>query len=258
MDDFSWVVWRLVHRRLKFPDGVRGSRALGSSRLVILRCPPSRTHSTHSRLWHRLASHPSLSCSHIPRYDKIPHITAVLQTRHFINISVRSFVDKVFEHHLSTWMTSSYPSPARSTPLPTDATFMKKFNSSTGDPDPLVQQKLAKTMQLNFRSGIGELIWAMTTCRPDLAFSSVKLSQSNTCPHKIHFHGLKHALKFLYNSKDDGLCFWRTKPRMELPEGPIPPINSNRQDILLDDHPQFDASTIHAYADSDWATCVKT
>jgi len=135
---------------------------------------------------------------------------------------------------------------------------MKKFNSSTGNPDPLVQQMLAKTMQLNYRSGIGELIWAMTTCRPDLAFTSVKLSQSNSCPHEIHFHGLEHTLKFLYNSKDDGLYFWRTKPRTELLEGPIPPINSNRQDILLDDRPQFDAFTIHAYADSDWATWVKT
>jgi hypothetical protein len=74
----------------------------------------------------------------------------VLQTRHYIKISVRSFINKVFEHHLSTWMKSVYPSPARSIPLPTDATFMKKFNSSTGDPDPLVQQKLAKTMQLNY------------------------------------------------------------------------------------------------------------
>jgi len=182
----------------------------------------------------------------------------VLQTRHYIKISVRSFIDKVFEQHLATWMKSTYPSPARSTPLPTDATFMKKFNSSSGDPDPKAQQKLAKTMQLNFRSGVGELIWAMTTCRPDLAFSSVKLSQSNSCPHEIHYHGLKHALKFLYNSKDVGLYFWRTQPRPELPEGPLPPINSNRQDILLDGRPQFDATTAHAYADSDWATCVKT
>ena len=45
---------------------------------------------------------------------------------------------------------------------------------------------------------------------------------------------------------------------MEFPEGPIPVINSNRQDILLGDHPQFKASTIHTYADSDWATCIKT
>ena len=74
----------------------------------------------------------------------------VLQTRHYIKISVRSLVDKVFEHHLSTWMKSTYPSPTRSTSLPTDATFMKKFNSSTGDPDPLAQQKLVMTMQLNY------------------------------------------------------------------------------------------------------------
>jgi hypothetical protein len=40
----------------------------------------------------------------------------VLQTRHYIKISVHSFVDKVFEHHLSTWMKSAYPSPARSNP----------------------------------------------------------------------------------------------------------------------------------------------
>ncbi len=132
----------------------------------------------------------------------------ILQTRHYIKISVRLFVNKVFEHHLSTWMKSAYLSPTRSTPLPTDAMFMKKFNSSTGDPDPLVQQKLTKTMQLNYQLGFGELIWAMTTCQLNLAFTSVKLSQSNSCPHEIHFRSLKHALKYLYNSKDGGLYFW--------------------------------------------------
>ena len=141
---------------------------------------------------------------YLDMYNRI----VVLQTQHYIKLSFRSFVDKVFEHHLSTWMKSAYPRPVRSTPLPTNATFMNKFNSTTGDPDPLVQQKLAMTMQLNDRSGVGELIWAMTTCRPDLAFTSVKLSQSNSYPHKIHFHGLKHALKYLYNSKDDGIYFW--------------------------------------------------
>ncbi len=106
--------------------------------------------------------------------------------------------------------------------------------------------------------GRGELIWAMTTCRPDLAYASVKLSQANTCPHELHFHGLKHALKYLSNSRDNGLYFWRTKPQMELQEGPIPTIKSNRQDILLENCPQFDATVAHAYADSDWATCIKT
>ncbi len=52
--------------------------------------------------------------------------------------------------------------------------------------------------------------------------------------------------------------YWRTAPWLELKEGPLPRINSNKQDLLLDDRPQHDASTLHAYADSDWATCVKT
>ena len=113
-------------------------------------------------------------------------------------------------------------------------------------------------MQLTYHSGVGKLIWAMTTCRPDLSYAGVKLSQSNSCPHELHYHGLKHALKFLYTTHDNGLYFWRTSPRMELPEGPIPPIYSNKHDILLDNRPQFDANVAHAYLDSDWAACVKT
>jgi hypothetical protein len=182
----------------------------------------------------------------------------VIQTRFYIKLNVKTYIEKIFEPYFSTWMKTSYPSPARSTPLPSDATWLKKFNAAIGDPDPKAQAKLAKAMKLNYRSGVGELIWAMTTCRPDLAYSSVKLSQSNSCPHELHFHGLKHALKFMYNSREDGLYFWRTAPRLELPEGPLPSINSNKTDIILDNRPQFNATTAHAYADSNWATCVKT
>jgi hypothetical protein len=91
-----------------------------------------------------------------------------------------------------------------------------------------------------------------------LPLPTLNFLQSNSCPHELHFHGLKHALKFLYASQDNGLYFWRTSPHSELPEGPLPPVHSNKQDILLDNQPQFDAHIAHAYSDSDWATCVKT
>jgi hypothetical protein len=45
---------------------------------------------------------------------------------------------------------------------------------------------------------------------------------------------------------------------MELPEGPLPPVHSNKQDLLLDNCPEHDATVLIAYADSNWATCVKT
>jgi hypothetical protein len=36
----------------------------------------------------------------------------------------------------------------RPTPLPSDPTWFKKFNAAIGDPDPDVQKKLSKSMQL--------------------------------------------------------------------------------------------------------------
>ncbi len=76
------------------------------------------------------------------------------------------------------------------TPFPCDPNWYKKINAATGYPDPKKKADLSKCMNLSYRSSVGELIWAMTTCRPDLAFVSVKLSQSNSCPHGHHYHGL--------------------------------------------------------------------
>ena len=183
----------------------------------------------------------------------------VTQTRDYIKISSHTFVTKICEKYLNTWMKHYTTTADRPTPLPTDPAWIKLFNSATGDPDSATQAKLSKQMQLTYRAGVGELIWAMTTTRPDLAFASVKLSQANYAPAATHFHGLKHALKYLYSTKDDGIYFWRTAPRGELQVGPPPQISSNKQDLLLSTpRPEHAAHIAHAYADSDWGTCVKT
>jgi hypothetical protein len=75
--------------------------------------------------------------------------------------------------------------------LPHNVKWIKNFNVATGDPDKKFQAALAKQMQLTYRSGVGELIWAMTTCRPDLAYTSMKLNQFNTSSDNIHYHSLK-------------------------------------------------------------------
>jgi hypothetical protein len=62
----------------------------------------------------------------------------------------------------------------------------------------------------------------------------------------------------MYTTRDDGLYFWQTKPRVELFKGPLPMVHSNKLDLLMDTRPEHDATTLHVYADSDWATCVKT
>jgi hypothetical protein len=122
----------------------------------------------------------------------------------------------------------------RPTPLTSDPTWLKKFDMAIGNPDPTVQKKLAQTMQLTYCSGVGELIWAMTMTCPNLTYASVKLSQANCCPHDHHYHGVKHALKYLYATRNDGIYFWHTAPHPELNKGLLPCVNSNKQDLLLD------------------------
>ena len=134
-------------------------------------------------------------------------------------------------------------------PLASNPTWMKKFNTATGDPDKKVQAKLAKDMKLLYCSGVGELIWAMTMCRPDLVYVAVKLSQANHCPHEHHYHGPRHALKYLYVTKDDGIYFWRSTPR---PSKPSPNCLQQQTRPPYDRQwPEFDANILHAYVDSD-------
>ncbi len=38
---------------------------------------------------------------------------------------------------------------------------------------------------------------------------------------------------------------------------PMTTINSNKQDLILNNQPKHNANTLHAHADLDWATCVK-
>ena len=159
----------------------------------------------------------------------------VYQTRNYIKINIKTFVAKAFTKHISTWMKTSSPTPNRATPLPSGDKWLKLFNNATGETNPKRQATLAKEQQLSYRSGVGELIWAITACHPDLAYTDVKLSQSNTAPDTIHYNGLKHALKFLYNSRDNGIYFWCTAPRSELPEGPTPTTNSNKTTSSLTD-----------------------
>jgi hypothetical protein len=88
----------------------------------------------------------------------------VIQTRYYIKLNLKTYVTKIFEPYLATWMKTAYPTPTRSTPLPSDPTWLKKFNAAIGDPDKSAQAKLAKSMQLNYQLGVGKLLWAMTAC----------------------------------------------------------------------------------------------
>jgi hypothetical protein len=92
----------------------------------------------------------------------------VAQTRDYIKVSCTTFINKICEKYLISWMQNFTSTDDCLMPLPPDPTWYKKFNAAVGDPDPKVQAKLAKQMQLTYRSSVGELIWAMTSHLPAL------------------------------------------------------------------------------------------
>ena len=181
----------------------------------------------------------------------------ILQTRDYVKISVRTYIERIMAKHLASWMTVK-DMPDRPTPLPTRTQFIRTFLSAVGDSDEKKQKALAEKMGFGYRNGIGELIYAMITCRPDLSYAVVRSAQYSACPHEQHYNGIKHLLKYLYLTRDDGLYFWRSEPNENLPAIAPPKIHSRAHDLLLDGRPNHSPSDLHAYVDAEWATCPNT
>jgi hypothetical protein len=82
--------------------------------------------------------------------------------------------------------------------------------------------------------------------------------QSSVCPAEIHYHAIKHILKYLYLTWHDCLHYWHPQPNESLLHADLPKIYSEAHDLLLDSHPVLESLDLHGYVDSDWATCSKT
>jgi hypothetical protein len=100
----------------------------------------------------------------------------VIQTSHYIKIDCHTYIDKICAKYLDLWLNKVSLSENRPTPPPSDSTWLKKFNAAIGPNYPKELVALEASMQIKFLAGVGKLIWAMTMCRLDIAFTSIKLS----------------------------------------------------------------------------------
>ena len=75
--------------------------------------------------------------------------------------------------------------------------------------------KLAIETGLKFSSGIGELLFAANTCRPDIMYVVIKLSQFSQQPTKIHYQAVKH-LQISQKNYRRRTIFLETKTRQRM------------------------------------------
>ena len=182
------------------------------------------------------------------------------QTEDYIKVSCETYLDRILEKYFTAPINLRVDDIGRvkPTPLPNRPTFQNSFLNAKGDPDPKAQADLAKRMGFGYRNAIGELIYAMVTCRPDLSYSVVRTSQFSACPAEVHYHGIRHMLKYLFLTKSDGIHYWRQQPNKTLIHRTPPQINSNLHDLHLDGRPKDNATSIAGWVDSDWAGCPQT
>eukprot|EP00804_Cyclotella_cryptica_P030736 CCRYP_009176-RA/>CCRYP_009176-RA protein AED:0.05 eAED:-0.06 QI:0/-1/0/1/-1/1/1/0/645 len=184
----------------------------------------------------------------------------VQQTRNYIKISAETYIEKMGSKYLELWHKEIPLTAERPLPIPTHESFLKTFHQAVGNNDPNTLATLQQRYHFGYRNGVGELIYAMVTCRPDISTVTVKCAQHSANPAEIHFQAVKHAIKYLVATRKDGIYFWRATPQMDLPEQPIPICATSLHGPLPPDvhRPNHDCLQLHAYTDSDWATCTKT
>ena len=92
----------------------------------------------------------------------------------------------------------------------------------------------------------------MVTCRPDIAFPLIKLSQYSANPGEVHYKAVISLFQYLHATRTQGLTYWRSEPHPELDEQPPPKIHkgnfSTNNTIEVDTPDQ-----LHGAVDSDWA-----
>ena len=174
----------------------------------------------------------------------------ITQAKYFVKLSNPTYIDKLIEEH--EWLLhdsniSNIPSPVKN-----EQTFNQRMETASPPTNDKLKIELQNEMGLNYRQAIGELIYLMVTCRPDISFPLIKLSQYSSNPAAEHYEAVKQILRYIKTTRDDGIYFWRTNPRDDLPNLPLPQQNSNDTHIV-DGTTRIDsAETIHGLVDSDW------
>ena len=178
----------------------------------------------------------------------------VLQSRWYIKIYAKTYLAKTLLPYFEDWL--DIPSKPLPIPLGTNEKFHNELYKATGNPDTKVQAALSKRMGFGYRKAIGELIWPMTTCHPDLSQAVVKCSQASAAPTETHYNAIKSIFQYLAATSNDGIYFWRTAPRMDLPEDDLPTIHSTPQDIRMQGRPKEEPLNLCGYMDSSWGDCL--
>ena len=111
-------------------------------------------------------------------------------------------------------------------------------------------------MGFKYRSTIGELIFVLMTARPDICCQVINLCQYNNNPAKKYHEAIKVLVAYLWDTKGQGIYYWRKEPNMLLQKRKMPKV---RDDSYKPTRPEefSDPTQEFTYEDSDWVGDTK-
>jgi hypothetical protein len=178
----------------------------------------------------------------------------VLQTRWYIKISCQDYILKILTAH--AWLDLNASSRQPSPTMRSDSTNQQQLGLELAErpTSPQQQHTIEDQTGFSYCTAIGELKFALVPARSEISMATTKLSQYGTNPAYIHYQAIRTVFAFPNNTRDDGMwIYWRTKPRPDLPEGPIPqPYISPTDALPL--IPSSSPTVPQGFSDSDWGS----
>jgi len=187
-----------------------------------------------------------IEVKHLGRIDRFNGMD-IHQTRHFVKITCEKYLHKMIKGHADLLQHV----PINPVPLPADNNYIKSLETATVPTTIPEKLQLKQEMGFNYRQLIGEIIFPMMKCRPEIAPHGIKLSQYMENPAREHYQAIRDILSYLSKTIDDGIYYWRKTPRMDLPDVALPTIHQDN--YLMEDNTPNDGD-LYGYTDSDWAT----
>jgi deoxyuridine 5'-triphosphate nucleotidohydrolase len=175
------------------------------------------------------------------------------QTKSYIKLHCAKYLTTMLNKH--GWVTTAASQSVSPTPFHTDRNTLRNLQECT---PPITQQakmELQTKMGFSYRQLMGEIMYPMVKCRPDISPHAILLSQFMDNPGEAHYLALKEVALFLAHTIQDGIHYWRPVPHPDLPFAPDP--TTQPDNYTLQETRGYNSITLIGYVDSDWAANIK-
>ena len=177
----------------------------------------------------------------------------VEQTQRYVKLTCSKYITKLEKSY--PWL-SQIPKTNLPLPFNADKYHLNKLLTCTPPATDADRLALEKRMGVKYRKLMGEILFPMVKCRPDISSHAIILSQFMANPGEAHYLALKQLLHYLSLTKEVGNHYWQAQPHPMLPLKALPELHSDNYDFT---HLRATNSDhLIGFVDSDWATNTTT